>query len=130
VPPFVLRFEVEEVERYGTAPAAVAQTAAYVLELEQQGLPIFDHWHVMSLTDPDDRLSQARRVLDALDPSSTNFIVHPAIDTPELRAMAPDRRCRVADHALFTSEAWRRAIKYTGVQIVGFRTLRDGMNNP
>lgn len=129
VPPFVPRFQAEVLERYDADPATAAQAAAYVVELEEQGLPVFDHWHVMSLMEPDDRLGQARRVLDALEPGLTNFIVHPGVDTPELRAMAPDWRCRVADHALFTSEGWRRAVRESGIQVIGFRALRDAMNN-
>ena len=90
---------------------------------------MFDQWHVMSLQDTDDRLGQARRVLDALQPGLTNFIVHPGLDTPELRAMASDWRCRVADFALFTNDAWRQAIAESGIQVIGFRVLRDAMRN-
>jgi hypothetical protein len=130
VPLFLPRTRADVLESYEVDPADAAEAETFVQVVEAQGLPVFDHWHVMSLANPDDRLGQARRVLDALEPGLTNFIVHPGVDTPELRAMAPDWRCRVADHALFTAEAWRHAIRESGVHVVGFRTLRDGMINP
>ena len=130
VPPFMPRFQAEVLEQYGMDPGVAAQTETLVNQLEDQGLPVFDQWHVMSLQDTDDRLGQARRVLDALQPGLTNFIVHPGLDTPELRAMAPDWPCRVADFALFTNDAWRQAIAESGIQVIGFRVLRDAMRNP
>lgn len=130
VPLFLPRMRAEVLESYEVDPADAAEAETFVQEVEAQGLPVFDQWHVMSLAEPEDRIGQARWALGALQPGLANFIVHPGIDTPELRAMAPDWRCRVADHTLFTAEAWRLAVQESGVHVIGFRTLRDGMRTP
>ena len=57
----------------------------------------------------------------------TCFLVHAACDTPELRAMAPDWRSRVADHAAFQSAELSNYIRHTGIQVIGYRMLRDAM---
>jgi hypothetical protein len=54
--------------------------------------------------------------------------VHPAADTPELRALAPDWANRVDDHHLVTHDTGLRAmVERSGVTMIGFRDLRDLM---
>jgi predicted glycoside hydrolase/deacetylase ChbG (UPF0249 family) len=61
-----------------------------------------------------------------LRPGVTEIYVHPAADTAELRALAPDWANRVDDHHLVTHDTGLRAmIERTGVQLIGFRELRD-----
>ncbi|MBK9051410.1 MAG: polysaccharide deacetylase family protein [Chloroflexi bacterium] len=88
------------------------------------GLPLMDSYEMMSLTTHEDRLTEAKTRLDGLTPGLHYFLIHPVKDTPELRAMAPDWRCRVADYELFTSEAWRKTVQDSGVQVLGWKDLR------
>jgi predicted glycoside hydrolase/deacetylase ChbG (UPF0249 family) len=68
------------------------------------------------------------RALFDLRPGVTEMYVHPASDTPELRALAPDWANRVDDHHLMVHDAGLRAmIARSGVKLVGFRELRDAM---
>jgi hypothetical protein len=101
----------------------------FVASLEDRGFPLFDHLHVMSLAEPEGRLEAAVRALEELPPGLSYFVIHPAEDTPELRAIAPDWRCRVADLALFSNPAWQKAVAAAGVHVVGFRVIRDLMRN-
>jgi chitin disaccharide deacetylase len=56
----------------------------------------------------------------------TEIYVHPAIDTPELRAAAPDWPARVDDHDLVsTDRAFRDLAERCGVTFIGYRQLRD-----
>jgi len=41
--------------------------------------------------------------------------------------MAPDWRSRVADHAAFQSAELSNHIRQTGIQVIGYRVLRDAM---
>ncbi len=66
-------------------------------------------------------------MLDELPAGLSNILMHPAVDTPELRAIAPDWRCRVADYQLFTDPALRRLLDEADVHIIGFHALRDAM---
>jgi hypothetical protein len=66
------------------------------------------------------------RALGDLRPGVTEVYVHPAIDTPELRAFAPDWAARVDDHDLITGHSTLRALaERAGATLVGYRELRD-----
>ena len=66
------------------------------------------------------------RAVADLRPGVTEVYIHPAVDTDELRAFAPDWPNRVDDHALAVHDAaLRAAIEREGVHLIGFRELRD-----
>jgi predicted glycoside hydrolase/deacetylase ChbG (UPF0249 family) len=66
------------------------------------------------------------RAVATLRPGVTEVYIHPAIDTDELRAFAPDWPNRVDDHALAVhDEALRATIEREGVHLIGFRELRE-----
>jgi predicted glycoside hydrolase/deacetylase ChbG (UPF0249 family) len=72
----------------------------------------------------------ARVVLDRLlvevQPGVTEVVLRPAIDTAELRALAPDWASQVDDHDLVTTGQSLRALAdRAGVSIIGYRQLRD-----
>jgi predicted glycoside hydrolase/deacetylase ChbG (UPF0249 family) len=78
------------------------------------------------------RSQGTRRVLERalfeLKPGVTEIFGHPAVDTPELRALAPDWPARVDDHDLFTRDHSIRALaERAGVTFIGYRELRDLM---
>ena len=82
--------------------------------LEAQGVPLLDGIYEFPLDLPEGRLDLLRHVIN-----------HAAMDTPELRAITSDWRGRVADYQCFTSQAARDIIKESGVQLIGYRALRD-----
>ena len=66
------------------------------------------------------------KALFDLPPGVTEVYVHPAVDTPELRAVTDDWSSRVDDHALMTDDGGFRAlVERTGVELIGFRELRE-----
>ncbi len=66
------------------------------------------------------------RLIGELRPGVTELFVHPAVDTPELRAATPDWAARVDDHALVTAaDGLRAALDAAGVKPIGYRALRD-----
>ena len=61
-----------------------------------------------------------------LAPGVTEAYVHPALDTPELRASFPDFPNRVDDHDLVTHDTGLKAmVERSGVTLIGYRELRD-----
>jgi len=82
-----------------------------------------------------DRVLSARRLgtrvaiatrLTALQPGITELRLHPAVDTPELRALAGDWETRVDDHRLVCADSTlARALEAAGVTLLGYRALRD-----
>ncbi|TML41377.1 MAG: ChbG/HpnK family deacetylase [Actinobacteria bacterium] len=74
----------------------------------------------------------SRRVLERalfdLRPGITELYVHPASDSPELRALAPDWAARVDDHdAVTRDKALLTLAERAGVIFIGWRQLRDLM---
>jgi chitin disaccharide deacetylase len=86
---------------------------------------VFDAWGELPLNESKNRLDTAKHRLDALPVGLSYFLSHPAKDSPELRAIAPDWEARVADYELYSSDAWARAIESLGVKVVGMRAIRD-----
>jgi hypothetical protein len=72
-------------------------------------------------------------LLDAIDrlrPGVTEAYLHPAVDSPELRAMASDWEARVDDHLLLVHGTdIKDAIERTGVTLIGYRPIRDLMRS-
>jgi chitin disaccharide deacetylase len=65
------------------------------------------------------------RALADLRPGVTEVYAHPAIDTPELRALAPDWPARVDDHDLLARDHDLPAMaERLGVKFIGWRALR------
>ncbi|MCU1492306.1 MAG: hypothetical protein JWO62_70 [Acidimicrobiaceae bacterium] len=65
-----------------------------------------------------------------LPPGVTELHAHPAIDTPELRAAAPDWTERVGEQRLLVSGgALSAAIERSGVRLIGYRMLRRLMRD-
>jgi predicted glycoside hydrolase/deacetylase ChbG (UPF0249 family) len=66
------------------------------------------------------------RALFELSPGVTEIEVHPAADTPELRAVTADWPARTDDHHLLVTDHDLRALaERAGVVFVGYRELRD-----
>ena len=66
----------------------------------------------------------------ALEPGVTEVYLHPALDTPELRAMSPDWEGRADDYELLLSagpDGLRALVERAGAALVGFRELRELM---
>jgi predicted glycoside hydrolase/deacetylase ChbG (UPF0249 family) len=76
------------------------------------------------------RGGSARRTLERLvgelEPGVTEVQVRPAVDTPELRALADDWPARVDDHDLVANDrSLRSLLDRADVTLVGYRPLRD-----
>jgi predicted glycoside hydrolase/deacetylase ChbG (UPF0249 family) len=105
-----------------------ALTESKIAAWEEQGLPIFDHVRCMPLdSPPTDWLDLAKRFFDELPAGLTYLITHPAMDTPELRAIAGDWRQRVADFETFRDPELARHVRTLGVEVVGWRPFRELM---
>jgi predicted glycoside hydrolase/deacetylase ChbG (UPF0249 family) len=61
-----------------------------------------------------------------LRPGVTELYVHPAVDSSELRALAPDAEGRIDDLRLMTeTDALDEVVAAAGAELVGWRALRD-----
>lgn len=128
VPVFLPRMNAENLLARGLGAEQVAQIVALEGELEQTRMPLVDQIGFMPLDRSDDRVGTAKAVFDALPTGLSYLILHPAADTPELRAITPeDWPARVADYEAFCSAELRDYVRNSGVQVVGWRVIRDAM---
>ena len=127
LPAFMIRATAVELVEWGYPEELAAENAALLREVEAAGVPLLDSVAWTSLEDHTNKLEKAKESLANLPAGISYFIIHPSVDTPELRAIAPDWRARVADYELFTSEEWRRAVDQSGVKVIGWRAIRDAM---
>jgi predicted glycoside hydrolase/deacetylase ChbG (UPF0249 family) len=115
--------------RNGFRPWGLGDTPEGLIEqCEELGLPIFDGVCTMGLNRPEEH--SCERVIKAFEKMKaglTCFILHPARDTPELRAIAEDWRCRVEDYRVFLSPTLRDHIRGSGIQVIGYRELLRAM---
>ncbi len=63
-----------------------------------------------------------------MGPGVTEAYLHPAVDSPELQAMADDWEERVDDHRLLVEDpVLREVVAGAGITLIGYRELRDLM---
>jgi predicted glycoside hydrolase/deacetylase ChbG (UPF0249 family) len=127
IPSFFIRAERTGAGGAGAEAKKAEAFGRWTEALESRGCPLFDRIFMMPLDRAGDRVGTARRALASLPPGLTCFILHPACDTPELRAIAPDWKCRVADYQAFTGTPLRKFIRRSGIRVIGWRVLRDAM---
>ncbi len=93
--------------------------------LEQQGAPLVDDLRALPLNQPGDQVPIARHLFDTLAPGLTVLLLHPAVDTPELRAIAPDWQSRVANYQALTNRELCDHVRNSGIHVVGYRIFRN-----
>lgn len=86
---------------------------------------LIDNVLMLPLDNPNEQVALAKRMVSDLQPGITVLIFHPAVDSPELRAIAPDWASRVANYHVGLSIELREHIRKSGVKLVGYRPLRD-----
>jgi predicted glycoside hydrolase/deacetylase ChbG (UPF0249 family) len=98
-------------------------------QLEAQGLPMLDGLFSLPLEHGEDHLAIAKKLLSELPEGISHFILHPSIDTAELRAIAPDWQARVANYNAFMSEGLKTFIEGEDIKLIGYRQIREAMRN-
>lgn len=127
IPPMVKRFSEPEARAFGLDRAVAGESERVAARLEAEGAPVFDAVAGLPTDDPANRIARTKQVFDGLPPGLSLFILHPAADTPELRALAPDWRGRVADYEAFASPELGAYVRGSGIRVIGYRELRDQM---
>ncbi len=125
LPAMIPRWDEERWQARGYDRQTALQAVAAVTALEEEGVPLFDSVTGLHLDTPEDRMAQAKAALRSLPPGLTHFIIHPSKDTPELRAITPDWRGRVADYETFMREELAAFIRNCGLHVIGYRALMN-----
>jgi chitin disaccharide deacetylase len=89
-------------------------------------LPLLERVEVLPLRDlAEPRRELAWRLLDGLPAGVSQLIIHPACDSPELRAMTAHWQARVADYEVFADPSLAERLRRRGIHLVGYRQLRE-----
>ena len=124
--PFLFpRMEEDGYLKLGMDPETASMSALLINHLEELGIPLVDNVSGLDLNNPENRLDQAKQALSSLPTGITHFIIHPSIDTPELRVIAPDWQSRVADYKTFMDEELHSYIDIIGLQVIGYQSLKN-----
>ena len=125
LPPFMSKQNLAFIERSGLDQDAIADYASLIDELPTKGVALVDNIAFLPLDNPNDQPALMKKIIDDLQPGLTVMIFHPAKDTPELRAIAPDWPSRVANYEVAINPEVRDHLRNSGVQLIGYRHLRD-----
>jgi chitin disaccharide deacetylase len=94
---------------------------------EAIGISLMDGLFSMPLDQPNEQMELAKNLLGNLPIGITHFILHPSIDTAELRSIAPDWESRVSNYNTFMSDELKKSIESEDIQLIGYRQIRDTM---
>ena len=112
------------------AVAAGASVYAPAMEvMESAGVPMMDGAVSMPLEHGENHIEVAKKLFDEVPIGITHFILHPSIDTPELRAICPDWEARVANYNAFMSAELKKFLESAGIKLIGYRAIRDAMRS-
>lgn len=129
IPNMLPRVSAQGFDSMGIDEGSLAMYAPILQQLETQGLPMLDGLFSMPLEHDDDHIGVAKKILSEVPAGITHFLFHPSVDTPELRAICPDWKGRVANYNAFLSAELKSFIKDSGIQLIGYRAIRDAMRN-
>ena len=107
--------------------AAVEPTLGFPLRslAAEEGVLFADHACTVPATGGRQALLD---ILAALEPGVTEITLHPASDTPELRAATSDWASRAADLGLLVGDVEvAAAVAAAGAKPIGYRQLREAM---
>lgn len=124
LPLMMFRMDEQGWRNIGLDENSAKTIAAVVTQLEEMQFPLLDNLLSMDLDDPENRLEKAKETLTKLPPGITHFIIHPTIDSQEIRDITPDWKCRVGDYNLFRDKTILKFIDHLGIHRIGYRDLQ------
>jgi predicted glycoside hydrolase/deacetylase ChbG (UPF0249 family) len=96
------------------------------MKWENRGQPVFDYAKVVTSSGVAlDHEEYTRQVFARLPPGLSCVLLHPAVDTPEIRHITGDWRARVADFETFRRSSLLEYVRGLGIQLISYRPLRD-----
>ncbi len=127
LPNMLPRLDAAGIEVMGISEADRVAYAPMMEMLEGIGVPTLNGIMSMPLDEPSGQMEIAKKLLGNLPIGITHFILHPSIDTPELRSIAPDWESRIANYETFMSDELKKFIESEGINPIGYRAIRDAM---
>jgi predicted glycoside hydrolase/deacetylase ChbG (UPF0249 family) len=127
LPNMLPRVSAQGIDMMGVDEQSLALYAPIMSQLEAQGVHMLDGIFAMPLEHDIDHIGVAKELLSGLPAGVSHFILHPSVDTPELRAICPDWRARVANYQAFMSDELKKFIEHESIKPIGYRQIRNLM---
>jgi len=127
LPNMLPRLNAKGMDLMGLNPDEMKLYMLVLQQLENMGVPMLDGMFFMPLDQPNGQMEIAKDLLGNLPEGVTHFILHPSVDTPELRALAPDWESRVANYNTFMSDELKRFLESENLKLIGYRPIREAM---
>ena len=129
LPNMLPRTNAKGIQMMGMDKDELSMYQSIMEQLESMGVPMLEGILAMPLEHDHDHLGLAKKLLSELPVGITHFILHPSVDTPELRAICPDWQARVANYNTFMSDDLKNFIELEDIKLIGYRQIRDAMRD-
>jgi len=127
LPNMLPRLDARGVEVFGLNADELQLYQPVIQQLENMGVPMLDGLFFMPLHEPNGQMETAKDLFGNLPVGITHLVLHPSIDTAELRSIAPDWESRVSNYNTFMSDELKKFIEGEDIQLIGYRQIRDAM---
>jgi predicted glycoside hydrolase/deacetylase ChbG (UPF0249 family) len=129
LPSMLPRTDAQGLEMMGTSAEELQVYAPIMQQLESMGLPMLNGLLSMPLNEPGEstQMEIAKDLLGNLPAGITHFVLHPSLDTTELRSIALDWESRVANYNVFMSDELQIFLEREDFKLIGYRHIRDAM---
>jgi predicted glycoside hydrolase/deacetylase ChbG (UPF0249 family) len=127
LPNMLPRLNAKGVDVIGLSPDEIQLYEPVIQQIENLGVPRLDGLLFLPLDQPNGQMETAKELLGNLPEGITHFVLHPSIDTAELRSIAPDWESRVSNYNTFMSDELKEFIEGEDINLIGYRQIRDAM---
>jgi len=131
LPSMLPRIDAQGMEIIGMSEGELIVYEPIMNQLLDAGIPMLEGLLSMPLDEPnrDGQMEIAKDLLGNLPIGITHFVLHPSIDTAELRAIAPDWESRVANYKTFMSDELKKFIEQEDITLIGYRKIRNAIRS-
>jgi predicted glycoside hydrolase/deacetylase ChbG (UPF0249 family) len=99
--------------------------AAFIKKLKDEGYAVIDHPDVDSFRLPTEGKAELyEKMLHELPPGISEWAIHPARETDELKSITDEWQVRDADYRFFNSEQARQVIREEGIKVITYKELQ------
>jgi predicted glycoside hydrolase/deacetylase ChbG (UPF0249 family) len=127
LPNMLPRMDAKGMEMVGMSANERQAYEPILQQIENMGVPMLEGLVSMPLNQPNGQMEIAKDLLGNLPMGITHFILHPSIDTAELRSIAPDWESRVSNYNTFMSDELKKFIEGEDIKLIGYGQIRDAM---
>ncbi len=119
----IFRLSIRLAREYGLALRV--HEPEFIKVIKDMELPVIDHTDLDSYDLPTAGKSKRYlQMLHDLPVGLSEWAIHPARGTAELRTINPSWRVRQADYSFFNSEFCRKAIDKAGIKVISYKELQ------